>query len=127
MKTQGRENRLPMAMKFEGNYTTFENGKKRDDVVMRADYDGADLEVNVNDRVKNQSTYLQLTNDELFDLMSHRHTQKSLINQLEDELRTQKNEGRIKRAKKGKKTQRKRVIRRKGKKGKKRRQTRRKK
>lgn len=115
-----------MAMKFEGKYETYENGKKREDVVMKADYDGKDLEVNVNDRVKNQSTYLQLTNDELFDLMSHKHTQKSLMNQLEDELHTKKNEGRIKRVKKGRKTQRKRVIGRKGKKGKKR-QTRRRK
>lgn len=126
MKTQGRENRLPMAMKFEGKYETYENGKKREDVVMKADYDGKDLEVNVNDRVKNQSTYLQLTNDELFDLMAHRHTEKSLMSQLEDELHTKKNEGRIKRVKKGRKTQRKRVIGRKGKKGKKR-QTRRRK
>lgn len=126
MNSKLRDNHLPMVMKFEGKYEVYKNGKQREAVDMTADYDGKDLEVNVADRVNNKSAYLQLTNDELFDLISHKHTDKGLLNQLEEELTEMKNTKRVNRLRKGKKTQRKRVIGRKGKKDKKR-QTRRKK
>jgi hypothetical protein len=106
---------LPVVMKFEGKYETYENGKKRHDVTMNADYDGADLELNVDDKLQNKKTHLQLSNDELFDLMSTNHTKQGLLKQLEDELQKKK-------TKRGRKTQRRRVI-----KNKRKKQTRRKK
>lgn len=128
------KNKLPMIMKMEGKYEAYENGQPTGNVSMKADYDGDDLEVNIMDKLKNKETYLQLSNDQLFDLMSHNHTEQSLIKQLEHEVKVKpiksksvkkKNENKKKNKKKsGKKTQRKKSNGKKGKKGK---QTRRKK
>lgn len=94
---------LPIVMKFEGKYETYENGEKQHDVTMNADYDGADLEINVDDKLQNKKSHLQLSNDALFDLMSKNHTKRGLLKQLETELQKKK-------IKRGRKTQRRRVI-----------------
>lgn len=145
-------NNIPMIMKLEGKYQSYENGIPKENVSMKADYDGDDLEVNIKDKMKKKETYLQLSNDQLFELMSHNHTEQSLMKQLENEVKIKpikynnnksennksenkksenkksknnksKNEKKDKKEKK--KTQRKKVI--KGRKGKKGKQTRRRK
>lgn len=126
MKTQLENVPLPIVMKFEGKYQAYENGKKRDDVILEADYDGKELEVSVDDKIKNKTAYLQLTNEELFDLMTRKHREQGLIKQLEDELNGDKPDNRKKRVKGPKKTQRTSNIQRKIKRDKKK-QTRRKK
>jgi hypothetical protein len=130
--TKNKINKIPMIMKLNGKYQVYENGVPKENVSMKADYDGDDLEINIMDRMKNKESYLQLSNDQLFDLMSHKHTKQSLIQQLEDEIKIspirqskkQKKNSGEKNNKKNKKTRRKR-----GKKnsGKNKKQTRRKK
>lgn len=132
------QNKVPMIMKLEGKYEAYENGELRENITMQADYDGDDLEVNIMDKQKKKETYLQLSNDQLFDLMSHEHTEQSLLKQLENEIKVnpiksnnKKNkEHKIsknnkKGLKKNKKTRRKKSN--KGRNGKKNKQTRRKK
>jgi len=79
-------NKLPMIMKFQGSYQSYKNGEKQEDIELKGDYDGNDLEVNVNNKIQNKSSYIQLTNDDLIDLMTHDKKETHLEALLEKQL-----------------------------------------
>lgn len=65
------------------SYETYKNGKKQDDVVVAANYDGDNVNVKIHDKVKGKKTNLKMTDDELFDLFTHKQAPKSLMSRLE--------------------------------------------
>lgn len=103
-----KSTKLPITMNIKSKFQIYKNGEKHDDITMNANYNGHKLKIKVNDILKKKNTQLQLSNDELFNLLNHTKTSKSLIQQLESDIRqyTQKKRNtrrKIKKVRKGKK------------------------
>lgn len=76
-----------MTMKAEGSLIAFENGRRKQDVEMKADYDGNDLEISVNDVLHNKKSQIQLSNEDLFDIMIKKQPSEDLMTRLQKQLK----------------------------------------
>lgn len=76
-----------VSMKAQGSVIAFENGKRKHDVEMFADYDGKELEIDVNDVLHNKQSHIQLSNEDLFDIMIRKQPSDDLMTRLQKQLK----------------------------------------
>jgi len=74
----------------KSQYSTFYNGIPKEDVVLNANYDGYDLNVKTVDKLNHNTSYLQMNNDSILELLTHSESETDLINRLNKAIKIDK-------------------------------------